>query len=123
MPRAAAGPEIERLIQLLARVPGLGPRSARRAALHLIKKREQLMSPLAAAFGDVLGKISTCRVCGNLDVRDPCSICADETRDESLLVVVADIIGVFGADSDLSVIEDAVLEQKRQMTAHLQVAA
>ena len=91
MPRAAAGPEIERLIQLLARVPGLGPRSARRAALHLIKKREQLMSPLAAAFGDVLGKISTCRVCGNLDVRDPCSICADETRDESLLVVVADV--------------------------------
>ncbi len=71
MPRAVAGPEIERLIQLLARVPGLGPRSARRAALHLIKKREQLMSPLASAFEEVLGKISTCRVCGNIDVRDP----------------------------------------------------
>ncbi|MCK0207156.1 recombination mediator RecR [Starkeya koreensis] len=91
MPRSVAGPEIERLIQLLARVPGLGPRSARRAALHLIKKREQLMAPLAGAFGEVLGKVSTCRVCGNLDVRDPCSVCIDETRDETLLVVVADV--------------------------------
>jgi len=91
MPRAVAGPEIERLIQLLARVPGLGPRSARRAALQLIKKREQLMSPLASALEDVLGKISTCRVCGNLDVRDPCSVCTDETRDPTLLVVVADV--------------------------------
>ncbi|MBB3773225.1 MULTISPECIES: recombination mediator RecR [Ancylobacter] len=91
MPRAVAGPEIERLIQLLARVPGLGPRSARRAALHLIKKREQLMGPLASAFEDVLGKIATCRVCGNIDVRDPCSICTDVTRDPNLLIVVADV--------------------------------
>jgi len=91
MPRAVAGPEIERLIQLLARVPGLGPRSARRAALHLIKKREQLMSPLAAALGDVLSKITTCHVCGNLDVRDPCSVCIDPTRETALLVVVADV--------------------------------
>ncbi|MCS0502975.1 recombination mediator RecR [Ancylobacter mangrovi] len=91
MPRAVAGPEIERLISLLARVPGLGPRSARRAALQLIKKREQLMGPLAAAMEDVLGKIATCRVCGNVDVRDPCSICTDDTRDPNLLVVVADV--------------------------------
>lgn len=91
MPRAVAGPEIERLIQLLARVPGLGPRSARRAALQLIKKREQLMAPLAGALDDVLGKIATCRVCGNLDVRDPCSVCTDETREVGLLVVVADV--------------------------------
>lgn len=98
MPRAVAGPEIERLIQLLARVPGLGPRSARRAALHLIKKREQLMSPLATAFGEVLGKISTCRICGNLDVRDPCSVCVDETRDESLLVVVADVADLWALE-------------------------
>ncbi|WP_421698668.1 recombination mediator RecR [Ancylobacter sp.] len=98
MPRAVAGPEIERLIQLLARVPGLGPRSARRAALHLIKKREQLMSPLASAFGEVLGKICTCRVCGNIDVRDPCSICCDDTRDPTLLVVVADVADLWALE-------------------------
>jgi len=91
MPRAVAGPEIERLIQLLARVPGLGPRSARRAALALIKKREALMAPLASAMDDVLGKISTCQVCGNMDVRNPCSVCTDETRDPTILVVVADV--------------------------------
>ncbi len=67
MSRAVAGPEIERLIQLLARLPGLGPRSARRAALHLIKKRETLMAPLGAALGDALDKIVVCRVCGNVD--------------------------------------------------------
>ncbi|MBA4789729.1 MAG: recombination mediator RecR [Pseudomonadota bacterium] len=91
MPRAVAGPEIERLIQLLARLPGLGPRSARRAALHLIKKRETLMSPLSAALGDVLGKIVECRVCGNLDVCDPCTVCTDPERDAVTLVVVADV--------------------------------
>lgn len=91
MRRAVAGPEIERLIQLLARVPGLGPRSARRAALQLIKKRESLMAPLASAMGDVLGKITTCEVCGNLDVRSPCSVCADETREAGILVVVSDV--------------------------------
>ncbi|WGD29884.1 recombination mediator RecR [Ancylobacter sp. WKF20] len=98
MPRAVAGPEIERLIQLLARVPGLGPRSARRAALQLIKKREQLMSPLAGAMQDVLGKIATCRVCGNLDVRDPCSVCTDETRDPTLLIVVADVADLWALE-------------------------
>ncbi|MFG1359921.1 recombination mediator RecR [Xanthobacter pseudotagetidis] len=91
MPRAVAGPEIERLIQLLARLPGLGPRSARRVALHLIKKREGLMAPLAAALTDALGKIVECRTCGNVDVRDPCSICTDPTRDRQVLVVVADV--------------------------------
>lgn len=91
MPRAVAGPEIERLIQLLSRLPGLGPRSARRAALHLIKKRETLMSPLSAALGDVLGKIVECRVCGNLDVCDPCTVCTDPEREAGTLVVVADV--------------------------------
>ncbi len=89
--RAVAGPEIERLIQLLARLPGLGPRSARRAALHLIKKRETLMSPLSSALGDVLGKIVECRVCGNLDVCDPCTVCTDPEREAGTLVVVADV--------------------------------
>ncbi len=98
MPRAVAGPEIERLIQLLARVPGLGPRSARRAALQLIKKREQLMSPLAGAMQDVLGKVTTCRVCGNLDVRDPCSVCTDVTRERGLLVVVADVADLWALE-------------------------
>ncbi|MEP9366104.1 recombination mediator RecR [Xanthobacter sp. VNH20] len=91
MPRAVAGPEIERLIQLLARLPGLGPRSARRAALHLIQKRETLLAPLTLAMQDALGKIVECRVCGNLDVRDPCTVCADPERDPTVLVVVADV--------------------------------
>lgn len=91
MPRAVAGPEIERLIQLLARLPGLGPRSARRAALHLIKKREGLMAPLSAAMADALDKIVECRICGNVDVRDPCTVCTDTERDPRLLVVVADV--------------------------------
>lgn len=91
MARAVAGPEIERLIQLLARVPGLGPRSARRAALALIKKRESLLGPLAAALGEVEAKVTTCSVCGNLDVRDPCSVCTDPTRETALLIVVADV--------------------------------
>ncbi|QRG08201.1 recombination protein RecR [Xanthobacter dioxanivorans] len=91
MPRAVAGPEIERLIQLIARLPGLGPRSARRVALHLIKKREALMAPLAAALADALGKIVECRRCGNVDVCDPCTICGDPQRESSTLVVVADV--------------------------------
>ena len=81
MPTAIAGPEIERLIQLLARLPGLGPRSARRAALALIKKREQLMAPLSAALQTAMARISICQMCGNIDTCDPCTVCADERRD------------------------------------------
>ena len=77
MPTAVAGPEIERLIQLLARLPGLGPRSARRAALHLIKKREQLMAPLAAALQTAMEKIAICKTCGNIDTQNPCTVCTD----------------------------------------------
>ncbi|MGH6800996.1 MAG: recombination mediator RecR [Methylocella sp.] len=91
MRRAVAGPEIERLIQLLARLPGLGPRSARRAALHLVKKREELMEPLADAIAAAHEKVSVCSVCGNLDTRDPCSVCADPSRDPSVLVVVENV--------------------------------
>ena len=86
-----AGPEIERLIQLLAKVPGLGPRSARRAALHLIKKKEQLMVPLSAAMAEAVDKVRVCSVCGNVDTSDPCSICTDERRDGTLLIVVEDV--------------------------------
>ncbi|HSI40290.1 MAG TPA: recombination mediator RecR [Xanthobacteraceae bacterium] len=98
MPRAVAGPEIERLIQLLARVPGLGPRSARRAALHLMKKREALMAPLTAALDEALGRIVTCRCCGNIDVRDPCTVCTDATRDAAMLVVVADVADLWALE-------------------------
>ena len=91
MPTAVAGPEIERLIQLLARLPGLGPRSARRAALHLIKKREQLMSPLASAMQVAIDKIVVCKTCGNIDTQNPCTVCIDTRRDQSVLVVVADV--------------------------------
>ena len=75
MASAVAGPEIERLIQLLARLPGLGPRSARRAALHLIKKREALMTPLASALQVAIDKIQVCRTCGNIDTQNPCTVC------------------------------------------------
>ena len=80
MPSIAAGPEIERLIQLLARLPGLGPRSARRAALFLIKKRELLMAPLATALQSAMEKIEICRVCGNIDTQNPCAVCTDARR-------------------------------------------
>ncbi len=85
------GPEIERLIQLLGRLPGLGPRSARRVALHLLKKRETLMQPLGAALADAARAIRACSTCGNLDTIDPCSICADPHRDDGLICVVEDV--------------------------------
>ena len=91
MPAAVAGPEIERLIQLLARLPGLGPRSARRAALHLIKKREALMTPLASALQVAIDKIQVCKTCGNIDTQNPCTVCTDPRRDERIIVVVADV--------------------------------
>ena len=86
-----AGPEIERLIQLLAKVPGLGPRSARRAALHLIKKKDQLLAPLAIAMGDAVDKVRVCSTCGNVDTSDPCLFCTDPRRDESTIIVVEDV--------------------------------
>jgi recombination protein RecR len=98
MPAAVAGPEIERLIQLLARLPGLGPRSARRAALFLIKKRELLMMPLAAALQTALEKIEVCRVCGNIDTRNPCTVCTDAKRDQSVIVVVADVADLWALE-------------------------
>jgi recombination protein RecR len=86
-----AGAELERLIQLLARLPGLGPRSARRAALYLVKRKEQLMQPLAQALAAAADKIRPCRECGNLDVGEICAICADPARDPALLCVVEEV--------------------------------
>ncbi|MFN4295298.1 MAG: recombination mediator RecR [Brevundimonas sp.] len=85
---ASAGPEIERLIGLLAKLPGMGPRSARRAALALLKRREQLLEPLAASLAETAAKVRSCSVCGAPDTRDPCSICADTSRDGGLICVV-----------------------------------
>ncbi|MGA7326751.1 MAG: recombination mediator RecR [Rhodomicrobium sp.] len=86
-----SGAEIEELIALLAKLPGLGPRSARRAALHLIKKREQLLMPLVQAMGEAAAKISICKECGNIDTRQPCTICTDQTRDPSVICVVEEV--------------------------------
>ncbi|EHK59113.1 recombination mediator RecR [Allomesorhizobium alhagi] len=91
MSKRVAGPEIERLIQLLAKVPGLGPRSARRAALHLIKKKEQLLAPLASAMSEAVEKVRVCSNCGNVDTADPCMICTDPSRDQSTIIVVEDV--------------------------------
>ena len=91
MSRNIVGVEIERLIQLLARLPGLGPRSARRAALHLVKNREKLMQPLGTAIADVVEKVSECGVCGNIDVVNPCTLCADPRKDRSQICVVEEV--------------------------------
>ena len=98
MARAVAGPEIERLIQLLARLPGLGPRSARRAALHLVRRRAELMEPLSGALADALAKIEVCGTCGNVDTRDPCTVCADASRDRSILVVVENVADLWALE-------------------------
>lgn len=98
MSSAIAGPEIERLIQLLARLPGLGPRSARRAALHLIKKRETLMEPLTTALQTAIARITVCEVCGNIDTQNPCTVCSDPRRDRSLIVVVADVADLWALE-------------------------
>jgi len=90
--------EIERLIALLARLPGLGPRSARRAALALIKRRESLLDPLAKALDEAARTIRACSVCGNLDTADPCHICADGKRDATLLCVVEDVADLWALE-------------------------
>ena len=98
MGQRVAGPEIERLIQLLARLPGLGPRSARRAALHLIRKREELLAPLADALRVACEKIVVCRVCGNADTCDPCTLCRDDRRDRDTLVVVETVADLWALE-------------------------
>jgi recombination protein RecR len=85
---ASAGPEIERLIGLLSKLPGLGPRSARRAALALLKRREQLLLPLAASLAETADKVKSCSICGAPDTRDPCTLCSDPARDAGLICVV-----------------------------------
>jgi len=93
-----AAREIEHLIELLAKLPGLGPRSARRAALYLIRKRSHLLAPLAAAMTRAAETITTCDICANVDTRDPCAVCADPERDDSIICVVEGVADLWALD-------------------------
>lgn len=93
-----ASPEIEALTQALSRLPGLGPRSARRAVLHLIKKRETALVPLLGALERVSERLSTCSVCGNVDTSDPCAVCADPRRDARALCVVEEVADLWALE-------------------------
>ena len=90
--------DIEHLIGLLAKLPGLGPRSARRAVLYLIKRRESLGTPLIKAMADAIDNIKTCSECGNLDTTDPCRLCADPERDRSVICVVEDVADLWALE-------------------------
>ncbi len=98
MSRKTAGPEIERLIKLLARLPGLGSRSARKAALTLLKRRNELLVPLTEALNDAVEKIVVCQDCGNIDTVSPCTICQDDRRDRSLIVVVEEVADLWALE-------------------------
>ncbi|MBU3888233.1 recombination protein RecR [Methylosinus sporium] len=98
MAERIAGPEIERLVQLLARLPGLGPRSARRAVLHLMRKREELLGPLGEAMRVAHERILTCTTCGNIDTSDPCAICRDTRRDAGILVIVETVADLWALE-------------------------
>ena len=93
-----ASPEIDALTQALARLPGLGPRSARRAVLHLLKRRETALTPLIATLQAVDAAMATCTVCGNVDTRNPCGICTDSRRDASALCVVEEVADLWALD-------------------------
>jgi recombination protein RecR len=93
-----ASQEIEALSAALARLPGLGPRSARRAVLHLMKRRESTLEPLLTALHNVAERLSTCSTCGNVDTSDPCSICRDARRDDRLLCVVEEVSDLWALD-------------------------
>ncbi len=93
-----AGAEIERLIQILSKIPGLGPRSARRASLHLLKKKEQLLRPLARAAQDAAEHVQTCNQCGNLDTQDPCTICINPKRNTEVICVVEDVADLWALE-------------------------
>jgi len=94
--------ELDRLIQLLAKMPGLGPRSARRAALYLIKRRESVMEPLAVALKEAAAKIHPCSICGNLDTSDPCALCASPKRDQGTICVVEDVADLWAIERSAS---------------------
>lgn len=95
---AMASPEIESLTQALSKLPGLGPRSARRAVLYLLKRRETAMGPLLRALEAVNEALETCSVCGNVDTTNPCSICSDPRRDDRALCVVEDVADLWALE-------------------------
>ena len=95
---SSAGPEIERLIALLAKLPGLGPRSARRATLMLLKRRDQLLTPLSQALADAAARVRTCTSCGALDTTEPCAICTDASRDRTLICVVEEVGSIWAME-------------------------
>ncbi|MSO84726.1 MAG: recombination protein RecR [Rhodospirillales bacterium] len=90
--------DIERLIQMLARLPGLGPRSARRVALHLLKRRDAILAPLIQALTEAAANVRVCGACGNLDTADPCGICANPKRDGSVVCVVEDVADLWAME-------------------------
>lgn len=98
MSRRVASAEVERLVQLLARLPGLGPRSARKAVLTLLKRREELLVPLAGALNEAASRIVTCANCGAIDTVQPCSVCQDHRRDGSLIVVVEEVADLWALE-------------------------
>lgn len=93
-----ASPEIEQLVSLLAKLPGLGPRSARRAALHLLKKKDTLLAPLGAAMAEAAARVKSCSTCGVLDTNDPCALCTAHDRDDAVLCVVAEVGDVWALE-------------------------
>ncbi len=95
---ANIGPELQRLIDLLAKMPGLGPRSATRVALFLLKKRETVMHPLAYALSNAAEKVKSCSVCGNWDSIDPCAICADRERSNAIICVVENVADLWALE-------------------------
>lgn len=92
------GPEIERLVALLAKLPGLGPRSARRVVLHLLERRDTVLEPLGAALRAAAERVRPCSTCGNLDTTDPCAVCRDERRDPTLLCVVEGVADLWAME-------------------------
>lgn len=98
MTNRSAGPEILRLIDMLAKLPGLGPRSARRAALHLLKKPDQLLRPLAAALSDAAAKVEACSICANFDTVNPCSVCIAPGRDLSVVCAVEEVADLWAME-------------------------
>lgn len=97
-----SGAELERLIQLLAKLPGLGPRSARRAVLYLVKKKDSLLVPLARALDDVIAHVTTCSECGNVDTQDPCQLCRSPTRDRKVICVVEEVADLWALERTAS---------------------
>jgi recombination protein RecR len=95
-----AGNQIDSLIQLLAKLPGLGPRSARRAVLHLMKRRESLLVPLTKALEDAGESLTTCSICCNIDTRDPCGICTNPKRNDTLICVVEDVADLWALEKN-----------------------